>query len=80
MPDIAAQEAAEALLYKVVDAGFTDVFAKERHKARKESVGFGLAINAVDNLGARQIVLLKEAVNDLLRHLIFQNIAHKQLA
>ena len=80
LPDIAAQKAAEALLYKVVDAGLTDVFGQERHKAGEESVGFGLAVNAVNDFGTRQFVLLKKPVSNFLWHLIFQNIAHKQLA
>ena len=73
---VAAQKGAEAVRHQTTHARFLQVSGQEGRQACQKTVGERTAIDAVDNLGGRKVVLRQKFVLQCRRHLPFQQVAH----
>lgn len=74
------EECLEAVRYQCAYAGFVQVLCKEWREACQKTVGERLAVYTVDDVGGCQVELREELLLQFGGHLVFQNIAHQQLA
>ncbi len=78
--DVAAEERAESVEYKLMNLRHIDVFAHEGSERREKTVGLRLAVDTSDNAEQVEVIFVEETGRNVGGELFFQHVAYEQLA